>query len=30
MSANQRKKRLGKKESYKYMTRLGWDASYQK
>ena len=30
MSANQRKKRLGKKESYKYMTRLGWDVSYQK
>ena len=30
MSANQRKKRLNKKEQYKYMTRLGWDPSYQK
>jgi len=30
MSANQRKKRLNKKESYKYMTRLGWNPTYQK
>lgn len=30
MSANQRKKRLNKKDSYKYMTRLGWEPTYQK
>ncbi|RXK13400.1 phenol 2-monooxygenase [Halarcobacter mediterraneus] len=30
MSINQRKKRLNKKEQYKYMTRLGWDPTYQK
>jgi phenol hydroxylase P3 protein len=29
MSANQRKKRLNKKEQYNYMTRLGWDATYK-
>ncbi|WP_418179325.1 YHS domain-containing protein [Aliarcobacter lanthieri] len=30
MSAEPRKKRLNKKDSYKYMTRLGWDPTYQK
>lgn len=30
MSVNQRKKRLNKKDSYKYMTRLGWEPTYQK
>ena len=28
-SAEPRKKRLSKKESYKYMTRLGWDTTYK-
>ncbi len=29
MNAKTRKKRLSKKDSYKYMTRLGWDTTYQ-
>lgn len=29
MNAQQRKKRLNRKENYKYMTRLGWDTTYQ-
>ncbi len=28
-NAEPRKKRLSKKESYEYMTRLGWDTTYQ-
>ena len=30
MSVEPRKKRLNKKDAYKYMTRLGWDPTYQK
>ena len=30
MSVEPRKKRLSKKDAYKYMTRLGWDPTYQK
>jgi phenol hydroxylase P3 protein len=30
MSVESRKKRLSKKDTYKYMTRLGWDTTYQK